>query len=245
MAEFVTVCKTSDLPPDGGKSVVVGRELIAVFNDRGTVCAITDVCPHMGASLASGELDAGGAHCRLALGPREYVRLRLEPGGDSVVLVVRAGTSVVAEADTLAFPAGPQTLTLASGQAAHLPVERTSEPETLQEGVRVRLLREVVADAVAPPTGLCRDESNKLAPLGGGHSTPALLTAPDFSGVRIEVDNRAKQETLAGARGSHQRGAIAGRNLESDCIAPARIGCSWPSASILMKSNRGTGLAAR
>jgi nitrite reductase (NADH) small subunit/3-phenylpropionate/trans-cinnamate dioxygenase ferredoxin subunit len=63
MAEFVTVCRKDELPPDGGKAVAAGKELIAVFNDRGTVCAITDVCPHMGASLAGGELEGGIVTC--------------------------------------------------------------------------------------------------------------------------------------------------------------------------------------
>jgi len=63
MSEFVTVCKRSDVPADGGKTVAVGDKLIAVFDDRGTLCAIDDVCPHMGASLGAGHLENGIVTC--------------------------------------------------------------------------------------------------------------------------------------------------------------------------------------
>lgn len=63
MAEFVTVCRRQDIPPGGVKVVSVGQKLIAVFDDRGTLCAIDDVCPHMGASLAAGRLVDGIVTC--------------------------------------------------------------------------------------------------------------------------------------------------------------------------------------
>jgi nitrite reductase (NADH) small subunit len=63
MDEFVTVCKRGDIPADGGKTVMVGDKLVAVFDDRGSLCAITDTCPHMGASLSAGHLEDGIVTC--------------------------------------------------------------------------------------------------------------------------------------------------------------------------------------
>ncbi|MBX7103389.1 MAG: Rieske 2Fe-2S domain-containing protein [Gemmataceae bacterium] len=64
MEEFVTVCRRGEIPPGGGKTVEAGGKLIAVFDDAGTLCAISDVCPHMGASLSDGELEDGVVTCR-------------------------------------------------------------------------------------------------------------------------------------------------------------------------------------
>ena len=63
MDEFVTVCKLNDIPPNGSKIVAVGDYVIAIFDDRGTLCAITDTCPHMGASLGTGHLEDGIVTC--------------------------------------------------------------------------------------------------------------------------------------------------------------------------------------
>ncbi|MFL5328428.1 MAG: Rieske (2Fe-2S) protein [Gemmataceae bacterium] len=63
MSEFVSVCKRSDIPPRGSKTVAVDGKLIAIFDDRGTLCAMDDVCPHMGASLGAGELEEGIVTC--------------------------------------------------------------------------------------------------------------------------------------------------------------------------------------
>jgi len=63
MAEFHTVCKIGDLVDGQAKTVVVGDRVIAVFNDRGEFCALDDTCPHMGASLGAGHLEAGVVTC--------------------------------------------------------------------------------------------------------------------------------------------------------------------------------------
>lgn len=63
MDEFVTVCKRGDIPANGSKIVAVGHHVIAIFDDRGTLCAITDTCPHMGASLGTGHLQDGIVTC--------------------------------------------------------------------------------------------------------------------------------------------------------------------------------------
>jgi len=63
MNEFVTVCKRGAIPPNGSRIVAVGDAVIAIFDDRGTLCAITDTCPHMGASLGTGHLESGIVTC--------------------------------------------------------------------------------------------------------------------------------------------------------------------------------------
>ena len=57
MADFVTVAKVGDIPEGQGKAFPVGDQMVAVFNDGGQYRAIDDMCPHMGASLASGHYE--------------------------------------------------------------------------------------------------------------------------------------------------------------------------------------------
>jgi nitrite reductase (NADH) small subunit len=63
MSDFHTVCKIHDLKEGGGKTVVIGHKLIAVFLIDGTPSAIDDTCPHMGASLSGGYLENGIVTC--------------------------------------------------------------------------------------------------------------------------------------------------------------------------------------
>jgi nitrite reductase (NADH) small subunit/3-phenylpropionate/trans-cinnamate dioxygenase ferredoxin subunit len=63
MAEFRTVCRLDELKPGEGKTVVVGDKLIALFRDETGCHAIDDTCPHMGASLAGGDLENGIVTC--------------------------------------------------------------------------------------------------------------------------------------------------------------------------------------
>ncbi len=63
MADFQTVCKLGDLKPGEGKAVAVGRKIVALFLVDGQVCAIDDFCPHMGASLAGGEVEGDIVTC--------------------------------------------------------------------------------------------------------------------------------------------------------------------------------------
>jgi nitrite reductase (NADH) small subunit/3-phenylpropionate/trans-cinnamate dioxygenase ferredoxin subunit len=76
MSEFVTVAKVGDIPEGQGASFVVGEKLVAVFNDAGTYYAINDFCPHMGASLADGQLEDGVVAC-----PWHAWRFRISDGG--------------------------------------------------------------------------------------------------------------------------------------------------------------------
>ena len=63
MADFQTVCRTSEVVEGQGKTVVVGNKLIAVFRIGDAYYAIDDVCPHMGASLSGGYVEEGIVTC--------------------------------------------------------------------------------------------------------------------------------------------------------------------------------------
>ncbi len=60
MSSYVTVAKVGSIPEGQGASFTIGGRLVAVFNRGGTYHAIDDLCPHMGASLGAGQLDAEG-----------------------------------------------------------------------------------------------------------------------------------------------------------------------------------------
>jgi nitrite reductase/ring-hydroxylating ferredoxin subunit len=64
MAEFVTVAKVGAIPEGCGVAFPVEDRLVAVFNvGGGEYRAINDLCPHMGASLADGELEESVVTC--------------------------------------------------------------------------------------------------------------------------------------------------------------------------------------
>jgi nitrite reductase (NADH) small subunit/3-phenylpropionate/trans-cinnamate dioxygenase ferredoxin subunit len=63
MSEFVTVAKVGAIPEGQGATFEVAGRLVAVFCDQGGYYAIDDLCPHMGASLGSGELCEGIVTC--------------------------------------------------------------------------------------------------------------------------------------------------------------------------------------
>jgi nitrite reductase (NADH) small subunit len=60
MSDFVTVAKVGAIPEGQGATFAVGERLVAVFNRGGEYHAIDDMCPHMGASLGAGCMDAEG-----------------------------------------------------------------------------------------------------------------------------------------------------------------------------------------
>jgi len=73
--QLVTVAKVSDIPPGESRVYTCGRKDIAVFNAEGTFHAIDDCCPHAGASLAGGHVEAGVVTC-----PWHAWRFRLTDG---------------------------------------------------------------------------------------------------------------------------------------------------------------------
>jgi len=63
MANFVKVCKTTDVKVGCGKSIEIGGKPLALFNVDGGFYAINDVCGHRGGPLGEGELDGKTVIC--------------------------------------------------------------------------------------------------------------------------------------------------------------------------------------
>lgn len=63
MAAFHRVAKVDEVPLGEGRAFEVGTRIVAIFNCDGQMTAIDDMCPHMGASLAPGHLEAGEVSC--------------------------------------------------------------------------------------------------------------------------------------------------------------------------------------
>ena len=63
MPDFLTVAKVGDIPEGEGRSYPINGKMIALFNSGGEYSAISDTCPHMGASLASGYVDENSVFC--------------------------------------------------------------------------------------------------------------------------------------------------------------------------------------
>ncbi len=63
MPEYVPVARVGDIPEGQGRAFTVGDREVAVFLSRGRYYAMDDYCPHMGASLAVGDLHEGMVLC--------------------------------------------------------------------------------------------------------------------------------------------------------------------------------------
>ena len=63
MAAFTTVAKVDEIPEGTAAAFAVNGRMVAVFNDAGRFLAIDDICPHMGASLATGHVEQGVVTC--------------------------------------------------------------------------------------------------------------------------------------------------------------------------------------
>ncbi len=63
MSEFITVARVGQIPEGRGRSFTVGNRELAVFLSGGRYYALDDYCPHMGASLGSGDLHEGKVIC--------------------------------------------------------------------------------------------------------------------------------------------------------------------------------------
>lgn len=63
MSEFESVGPVDEIPLGQGKSYSINGKLVAVFRLEDGLFAISDACPHMGASLAGGFVEDGGVTC--------------------------------------------------------------------------------------------------------------------------------------------------------------------------------------
>ena len=63
MSEFVKVAKLSELAPGAARKVDLSGQDVALFNVAGKICAIQDLCPHRGGSLAEGYLEGDTVTC--------------------------------------------------------------------------------------------------------------------------------------------------------------------------------------
>ncbi len=63
MSDFITLAHTGEIPDGQGRCFPVGGTMVGVFLDQGAYFAINDFCPHMGASLSEGYVEAGLVMC--------------------------------------------------------------------------------------------------------------------------------------------------------------------------------------
>lgn len=63
MSEFKTVAKVGAVPEGEGRTFTVDGRVVGVFLIDGEYFAINDLCPHMGASLASGHVEDHAVTC--------------------------------------------------------------------------------------------------------------------------------------------------------------------------------------
>jgi NAD(P)H-dependent nitrite reductase small subunit len=57
------VASIGEIPMGSGRMVEIAGQEVALFNFNGEFYAISDMCPHRGASLADGFLDGGKVFC--------------------------------------------------------------------------------------------------------------------------------------------------------------------------------------
>lgn len=63
MSEYKSVADVGEIPEGEGRSYSVNGRMVAVFLSGGEYFAISDTCPHMGASLGAGALEDGAVSC--------------------------------------------------------------------------------------------------------------------------------------------------------------------------------------
>lgn len=81
------VASISEIPMGSGLVIGVAEQEVALFNFNGQFYAISDMCPHRGASLAEGFLDGGKVFC-----PWHCFDFNLETGECSMVPSLRVQT---------------------------------------------------------------------------------------------------------------------------------------------------------
>ncbi len=74
--DFVVVAKASEIPEGRSQAFSVGGREVAVFHHQGRFYALDDYCPHMGESLALGDIHGDTVICS-----RHLWAFRLADGG--------------------------------------------------------------------------------------------------------------------------------------------------------------------
>ena len=65
MPRFQTVCLAVEVSPGESKMFNVGGKMVGLFNIDGEFLAVSNECPHAGASLAHGKIDRDVVSCRI------------------------------------------------------------------------------------------------------------------------------------------------------------------------------------
>ena len=73
--DFQTIARVGDIPEGQGRCFPAGDTMIGLFHDQGQYFALSDFCPHMGASLSDGHVEDGAVLC-----PWHAWRFRLSDG---------------------------------------------------------------------------------------------------------------------------------------------------------------------
>lgn len=63
MSEYQTVGRVDDFAEGRGRALAINGRMVAIFRRGDQFFAIDDMCPHMGASLAEGQLDEETVTC--------------------------------------------------------------------------------------------------------------------------------------------------------------------------------------
>ncbi len=63
--EFLSVCATAHIPIGTSQMMNVNGQMIGLFNIDGEFLAISNECPHAGASLAHGTVEGEVVSCRI------------------------------------------------------------------------------------------------------------------------------------------------------------------------------------
>jgi NAD(P)H-dependent nitrite reductase small subunit len=85
--QYHKVASINEIPMGSGRMIEVADRQIALFNFDGRFYAISDMCPHRGASLAEGFVDGGKVFC-----PWHCFDFSLQTGESATVPSLRVQT---------------------------------------------------------------------------------------------------------------------------------------------------------
>lgn len=62
-AGFMFAIASADLPEGEGRQLIIHKQSVAVFREKGAVHAIDGICPHAGSPLGPGYVSGGTVEC--------------------------------------------------------------------------------------------------------------------------------------------------------------------------------------